>query len=242
MNQTNREQTYLVQNAPVREKTAQKLSEQKAQEQLRETIDGYMAQIDAQNKGMRDWEIETVRSSGYTVNGRSIKRTAIIDSTLMNNVKKTQTVEMYEDFKTVRPETDISSSAGQNAQNAMEKIILAMDGVKQWAVKIFGRKDYNKNGEAVTRERLVNRNKVNESAEKLLLNYEERAKAYDAENKELTVAGYDEKTDGGKYAKLSDGALNEWIGYAPVMTDKPDYKKDKKANVKYEGYGLAELA
>ena len=58
-------------------------------------------------------------------------------------------------------------------------------------------------------------------------------------NNKLSI---DEKTDGGKYAKLSDTALNEWTGYAPVMTDKPDYKKDKKANVKYEGYGLAELA
>lgn len=112
------------------EKTAEKLSEQKASYQLQETIDGYMAQIDAQNKGMKEWEIQTVQSSGYRVNGRRIERTAIIDSTLMGNVKKTQTVAMYEDFKTARPEAELSASDGQNAQNAMERILLAMDMVK----------------------------------------------------------------------------------------------------------------
>lgn len=124
----------------------------------------------------------------------------------------------------------------------MEKIILALDSEKKWAVKIFGRKDYNEKGEAVTRERLVNRKSGTESAETLLLNYEERAKAYDAENETINAAKKkaeekDEKFDEQQYAKLSDGALNEWIGYALVMTDKPDYKKDKKVNVKYEGYG-----
>ena len=70
----------------------------------------------------------------------------------------------------------------------MEKIILALDSVKKWAVKIFGRKDYNEKGEAVTRERLVNRKSGTESAETLLLNYEERAKAYDAENETINAA------------------------------------------------------
>ena len=55
-------------------------------------------------------------------------------------------------------------------------------------------------------------------------------------NNKLSI---DEKTDGRKYAKLSDSALNESIGDAPSLKKGEDFdiKKSKWENIEYEGKG-----
>ena len=82
-------------------------------------------------------EEKLVLADGYTVNGRQIARETIVDSTLIKNVKKHQTVRMYEDFKIARPEIRVDSTDGMTGESAMEKILLAAENAKQWAEDVF---------------------------------------------------------------------------------------------------------
>lgn len=68
-------------------------------------------------KKMREEKL--VLADGYTVNGRQIARETIVDSTLIKNVKKHQTVRMYEDLKIARPEIRVDSTDGMTGESAI---------------------------------------------------------------------------------------------------------------------------
>lgn len=257
------------------QKVSAKLSEQQMKEQLTQTISSYMERIDAQNESMREWEISLVQSEGYSVNGRTISRNTVIDSTLIKNVKKVQKVAMYEDFVIARPDIPVSAEGSEDGQSMMEKILAAINDVKLWAEKVFGK--VNADGTSVKRtfqKTAFNSNKSNGvadsgiEAQTLVEQYETRAQALDNASEEYKKTGNEAKIRqleeemkaAGGFSKLSkdkqkeytnltgaqatlnDGAINEWIGYAPTFKsgaegEELDYTKNALDNLKYEGKG-----
>lgn len=177
---------------------------------------------------------------------------------------------MYEDFKIARPEIRVDSVDGQKGEDVMEKILLAAENAKQWAIKVFGQTKYEKSEDGKTRAATVTRkiskadriNTGNLIAEELVESYKETAEKYKesqnkswSDSKELETLegkikdkGYNILTEEekkrygeltGVLTELSDGAINEWIGYAPTFKDAQelDYNASAESNVKYEGMG-----
>lgn len=177
---------------------------------------------------------------------------------------------MYEDFKIARPEMSVDSVDGQKGEDVMEKILLAAENAKQWAIKVFGQTKYEKSEDGKTRATTVTRkiskadriNTGNLIAEELVESYKETAEKYkESQNKNLSDSkeletlegkikdkGYNILTEGekkrygeltGVLTELSDGAINEWIGYAPTFKDAQelDYNASAESNVKYDGMG-----
>jgi hypothetical protein len=258
------------------EKISAKLTEQQMADQLRATIDGYMAQIDARNEGMRDWEESLVLQNGYTVNGNTIQREIIIDSTLTKNIKKTQSVYAYENFRVARPEQEITAGGSEEGKSLIESILDGIVNVKKWAEKIFGKaKDAKGNPveRTITKTKAgtdTRKNMENNDAQQLLEDYLKTAKEYDDNQSDLyatdeynkykgiksdiekmTSEEYKDwaknnKKDNETYNKVSrqitqiqDGAINEWIGYAPTLKEGEEFKinKSKWENIEYEGKG-----
>ena len=215
-------------------------------------------------------EEKLVLADGYTVNGKQIERETIVDSTLIKNVKKHQTVRMYEDFKIARPEIRVDSTDGMTGESAMEKILLAAENAKKWAEDVFGKTKYvtDKKGNVVssTVSRKISKkdfeNNGMQVAEELVENYKVSAEKYkESEDKQsenikrlseleekIKSKGYNELSDSekeeygnltGEITELSDGAINEWIGYAPTFKSPSelDYNASAESNVMYKGMG-----
>lgn len=102
----------------------------------KETLDS----IKSINNKEREWEIELVRNSGYTVNGNTIKRKVSDGCTLFKNVYQSQSVHMYRDF--VPPSFSYSNNfaiieclSDEAIKELMEKLF---SEYRQWAENIFG--------------------------------------------------------------------------------------------------------
>ncbi|MBO5691805.1 MAG: hypothetical protein J6R96_08120, partial [Spirochaetaceae bacterium] len=102
---------------------------------LEQLLASYMEGIKNQNQAMVDWQESLARDAGYTVDG-SIRRTIVVDATLLNPIKETQYLPLYQHFSVAAPElrkVEVTSS-----ENAMLQLGLAQSELEQWGQSIFG--------------------------------------------------------------------------------------------------------
>ena len=102
---------------------------------LERILASYMEGIDRQNQSMVDWQERLARDAGYTVDG-SIRRTIVVDATLMNPIKETQYLPLYQHFSVVAPELrrlEVTSS-----ENAMFQLGRAQAELTLWGQSIIG--------------------------------------------------------------------------------------------------------
>ena len=102
---------------------------------LEQLLASYMEGIASQNKFMVDWQETLARDAGYTVDG-SIRRTIVVDATLLNPIKETQTLPVYQHFSVAAPE--LRKVGATSHENAMLQLGLAQSELEQWGQSIFG--------------------------------------------------------------------------------------------------------
>ncbi len=103
-------------------------------------LEASLGLVEEQNKKLENWELNMVRSSGYTVDPL-IHRDAVVASSLANTKRQTQWVHRYEWFYPSLPEVnfDIDSFAGSSSHYVM-KIAQELERVRQdWEKEIFGK-------------------------------------------------------------------------------------------------------
>ena len=102
---------------------------------LEQILAGYMEGIDSQNQAMVDWQEYLARDAGYTVDG-SIRRTIVVDATLMNPIKETQYLPVYQHFSATAPK--LRKVEATSSENAMLQLGLAQSELELWGQSIFG--------------------------------------------------------------------------------------------------------
>ena len=102
-----------------------------------------MERIDSENENMRTWEENMVRRSGYHVDGKSIHRDAVVDSSLGHTYYEGQNVHYYEDFYDAGPKISVSLSKtmldGLNSSAIMLLVEQANYDIENWSTDIFGK-------------------------------------------------------------------------------------------------------
>ena len=204
---------------------------------IEQTIAASMERIEKENEGMRDWEESLVRNNGYTVEGKTIKREAPIDSTVWETIYETQTVAYYQDFTTSKPVLSVSLAGtmleGLTSSGIMQMVSQANREIENWNIEIFGDMEKDAEGNLVQKQWTIPRSdsktihatensEVKSAYEKLMNNeqnqkdkarYEEllkKEKLDDNETKEFNELIR-------KLITVRDGKLGEHIGYAPLF-------------------------
>lgn len=169
MNQISRKKTYIILIAPVREGSSRpssgwsegetsplkilfiylsvilnasaKLAAEQAERMVKDSIAASMERIDSENENMRTWEENMVRRSGYHVDGKSIHRDAVVDSSLGHTYYEGQNVHYYEDFYDAGPKISVSLSKtmldGLNSSAIMLLVEQANYDIENWSTDIF---------------------------------------------------------------------------------------------------------
>lgn len=104
------------------------------QDLLEKILASYMEGITNQNQAMVDWQERLARDAGYTVNG-SIHRTIVVDATLLNPIKETQYLPVYQHFSATAPK--LRKVEATSRENAMLQLGLAQRELELWGQKIF---------------------------------------------------------------------------------------------------------
>lgn len=107
------------------------------QELLEQILEGYMEGIDRQNQAMVEWQERLAWNAGYSVDG-DIRRTVVVDATLMNPIRETQHLPVYQHFRTTAPR--LRSLDAGSEKNAMTQLGLAQQELELWGRSILGDK------------------------------------------------------------------------------------------------------
>ncbi|OJF77764.1 MAG: hypothetical protein BKP49_01970 [Treponema sp. CETP13] len=227
------------------EVAAAKLAAEQAQQVLEETQAQYIERLNAENEGMRDWEIEMVRNSGYSADGGSIYRNAVIDATISGAIRKRQTVHMYEDFETNDPENSIENTTteGLSSRQILLAVKQAINKLSEWGERIFGEteEDGSTKSQNIPRD-LSAATKLTEYAQSDTdtADLEKLQALQDKDYDKLTEAEKEKYTElTNKYVSVRDGELGEHIGYAPIFKsgESLDLSASRSKNVKSYGRG-----
>ena len=105
------------------------------QELLNQMLSEYLSGIDSQNQSMVDWQEYLARDAGYTVDG-SIRRTIVVDATLMNPIKETQYLPMYQQYTPNTP--NLRKVEATSSEAALLQLGLAQKELELWGHSIFG--------------------------------------------------------------------------------------------------------
>ncbi|MBR5581480.1 MAG: hypothetical protein IKW26_09310, partial [Treponema sp.] len=102
---------------------------------LEQILASYLSGIDSQNQAMVDWQESLARDAGYTVDG-SIRRTIVVDATLMNPIKETQYLPIYQQYTPNSP--NLRKVDATSSETAMLQLGLAQKELELWGQSIFG--------------------------------------------------------------------------------------------------------
>ncbi len=267
MNQISRKKTYIILIAPVREGSSRppagwsegetsplkilfiylsfilnasaKLAAEQAERMVKDSIKASMERIDSENENMRTWEENMVRRSGYTVDGKNIHRDAVVDSTIGKTYYEGQSVHYYEDFYNAGPTISVSLSKtmldGLNSSAIMLLVEQANYDIEKWSKQVFGNTEKDEEGNVVLKQiALVRDSFYNDDVDRFkTLSKKDYDKLSEDEQKE-----FNNLSTG--IVSVRDGALGEWIGYAPVFKDGDsglDLSNSRESNIKYQGSG-----
>jgi hypothetical protein len=208
----------------------------------------YVKRLEAENKSMADWETSLVLGSGYGI-GSEISRSAIVDSTVGNVIRKKQTVHKYEDYQAASAKISVSlddgNIAGLDSTGIMLLIEQANVDLKAYGEDIFGKTD--KKG--VTKEWKIPRTKQEAAAT-------EYAKIEEDKETQAMVMAFEETQkqnldtlsddDKKKYTEtmnsmltIRDGKFGQHTGFAPLFKSGENLKlaKMRENNLEYRGKG-----
>ena len=108
---------------------------------VKDSIAASMERIKNENENMRTWEENMVRRSGYHVDGKSIHRDAVVDSSLDHTYYEGPNVHYYEDFYDAGPTVSVSLSKtmleGLNSSAIMLLVEQANYDIENWTTDIF---------------------------------------------------------------------------------------------------------
>ena len=225
-----------------------KLAAEQAERMVKDSITASMERIDSENENMRTWEENMVRRSGYHVDGKSIHRDAVVDSSLGHTYYEGQSVHYYEDFYDVGPKISVSFSKEMLNDLTSSAIMLLVEqanlDIENWTTDIFGKVEKDDEGNSSLKQNYIARDSGNNS----------KIDAY----KKLAKKDYDSlsESEQNEFNDLSelivtvrDGKLGEWIGYAPQFKNgkdnsgnenkslSMDLSKGRDWNVKHSGSG-----
>lgn len=118
---------------------AAKLALQELKADVEKALDEYFERLEERNLAFENWELNLVRSSGYSVDPL-IHRDAVIGSSLLSVKRETQWVHRYEWFFAERPDLafDASSYAGNSSRCLMRQAEATRTALQSWAEEIFG--------------------------------------------------------------------------------------------------------
>ncbi|MDD7275068.1 MAG: hypothetical protein PUH08_05285, partial [Treponema sp.] len=105
------------------------------QELLNQMLSAYLSGIDSQNQSMVDWQQYLARDAGYTVDG-SIRRTIVVDATLLNPIKETQYLPMYQQYTPNTP--NLRKVEATSSEAALLQLGLAQKELELWGQSILG--------------------------------------------------------------------------------------------------------
>ena len=219
--------------------TSAKLAAEQAERMVKDSIVASMERIKNENESMRTWEENMVRRSGYHVDGKSIHRDAVVDSSLGHTYYEGQSVHYYEDFYDVGPKISVSFSKemlnGLTSSAIMLLVEQANYDIENWSKQVFGNTEKDEDGNVVLKQNALAR---------------EASYDYDIERyKALSKKDYDKLSEDEQkefndlstgIVSVRDGLLGEWIGYAPVFKDGNsglDLSNSRESNIKYQGDG-----
>ena len=215
-----------------------KLAAEQAERMVKDSIRASMERIDSENENMRTWEENMVRRSGYTVDGKSIHRDAVVDSSLGHTYYEGQNVHYYEDFYDAGPKISVSFSKemlnGLTSSAIMLLVEQANLDIENWTTDIFGKVEKDDEGNPSLKQNYIARDSGNNS----------KIDAY----KKLAKKDYDSlsESEQNEFNDLSelivtvrDGKLGEWIGYAPQFKNGKDNAGNEDKNNKDLGMDLS---
>ena len=198
-----------------------------------------MERIKNENENMRTWEENMVRRSGYHVDGKSIHREAVVDSSLGHTYYEGQSVHYYEDFYNAGPTISVSLSKtmldGLNSSAIMLIVEQANYDIENWSKQVFGNTEKDEDGNVVLKQiALVRDSFYNDDVDRFkTLSKKDYDKLSEDEQKE-----FNDLSTG--IVSVRDGMLGEWTGYAPVFKDGNsglDLSNSRESNIKYQGSG-----
>jgi hypothetical protein len=218
----------------------------------------YLERIDAENRGMREWQEETVGKDRYRVEGKRISREAVVDSTVRGVTQKTQTVYAYQDFVTegphLRVKLDAEILSGLDPVTIMDMVDQGKRELATWGEGIFGK---------VGADGKLKQNQVVVPASAMTFD-EYKAVAAVAARAAAAIAAVRKQTDEEKPVaatavrmqtdeelkdeyeqemkrldrKERDGEMGRHIGYRAILKGKGfDLTKGREWNIEYEGSG-----
>ena len=196
-----------------------KLAAEQAERMVQDSINASMERIDSENENMRTWEENMVRRSGYHVDGKSIHREAVVDSSLGHTYYEGQSVHYYEDFYNAGPTISVSLSKtmldGLNSSAIMLLVEQANYDIEKWSKQVFGDTEKDEDGNVGLKQNALARE----------ASYDDDIERYKAlSKKDYDKLSEDERKEFNKLStgivSVRDGLLGEWIGYAPVFKDR----------------------
>ena len=215
-----------------------KLAAEQAERMVKDSITASMERIKNENESMRTWEENMVRRSGYHVDGKSIHRDAVVDSSLGHTYYEGQSVHYYEDFYDVGPKISVSFSKEMLNDLTSSAIMLLVEqanlDIENWTTDIFGKVEKDDEGNSSLKQNYIARDSGNNS----------KIDAY----KKLAKKDYDSlsESEQNEFNDLSelivtvrDGKLGEWIGYAPQFKNGKDNAGNEDKNNKDLGMDLS---
>ena len=215
-----------------------KLAAEQAERMVKDSIAASMERIKNENENMRNWEENMVRRSGYHVDGKSIHRDAVVDSSLGHTYYEGQSVHYYEDFYDVGPKISVSFSKEMLNDLTSSAIMLLVEqanlDIENWTTDIFGKVEKDDEGNSSLKQNYIARDSGNNS----------KIDAY----KKLAKKDYDSlsESEQNEFNDLSelivtvrDGKLGEWIGYAPQFKNGKDNAGNEDKNNKDLGMDLS---
>ncbi|MGN0750836.1 MAG: M23 family metallopeptidase [Treponema sp.] len=215
-----------------------KLAAEQAERMVKDSIKASMERIKNENESMRTWEENMVRRSGYHVDGKSIHRDAVVDSSLGHTYYEGQSVHYYEDFYDVGPKISVSFSKEMLNDLTSSAIMLLVEqanlDIENWTTDIFGKVEKDDEGNSSLKQNYIARDSGNNS----------KIDAY----KKLAKKDYDSlsESEQNEFNDLSelivtvrDGKLGEWIGYAPQFKNGKDNAGNEDKNNKDLGMDLS---
>jgi hypothetical protein len=219
---------------------AAELAGQQAERTLAGIREGFRERLKSENEGMKEWEERMVLSAGYRLEGGTIARDAVIDSTIAGAERERQTVAVYEFFEAGEAvmSADLTRLDGLDAEAIMALVEQANRDMEAWSGRVFGETVYKENA-GRTRQVYVPRTlKEADAAE-----YEARDSAGAAAAFEKAAAGAALSAEEEKlletHAEMRAGEFGRHVGYAPAFRSGAglDVSKGRDANVADAGLG-----
>ena len=215
-----------------------KLAAEQAERMVKDSIAASMERIKNENENMRNWEENMVRRSGYHVDGKSIHRDAVVDSSLGHTYYEGQSVHYYEDFYDAGPKISVSFSKemlnGLTSSAIMLLVEQANLDIENWTTDIFGKVEKDDEGNSSLKQNYIARDSGNNS--KIDIYKKLAKKDYDS----LSESEQNEFNDLSELiVTVRDGKLGEWIGYAPQFKNGKDNAGNEDKNNKDLGMDLS---